>query len=427
MTRVTFILTWWLLAVFFTEAAEVGAPTADQPVNLGKCYGAFHSNSYLEVAAALQAMPESKRVAQLRAWASVPNQNRPTEIFGGENFEQIMVLCHMLFVAPVGQAFPEPSGVHWNLLGKSPVPGGAPAAPEWPAMPVALVDGVPFFIACGWGNEHISRPGEPSTALQFVEYCVKNLTWTSQHYQPADEQTLHKVLAELLASPAWKNPLNLDAKNFLSLQIEPYQPPAATADDMDYDGFSQSLANLRPILPDLDAINQAKQAALRDPAAAAAMQKFKESLRTADEVMRATLGKDRATQRLLDRYYALELVTGLNDNVPFPPLGLDYRVEPSHPPPEPDGSAPKRPDQLTAQEIMNRSLEINDLKHARDQALKDPAVAAAILKAREAYHQANVALLATLSRDPAIKALLEKYPYLKLARIDLGFGGSGGG
>jgi hypothetical protein len=33
-----------------------------------------------------------------------------------------------------------------------------------------------------------------------------------------------------------------------------------------------------------------------------------------------------------------------------------------------------------------------------------------------------VILAATLSRDPAIKALLEKYPYLKLARNDLGFG-----
>jgi hypothetical protein len=77
---------------------------------------------------------------------------------------------------------------------------------------------------------------------------------------------------------------------------------------------------------------------------------------------------------------------------------------------------------MTPEEIMNREHEATTLYRVRDQALKDPAVAAAILKAREAYHQANVILAATLSRDPAIKALLEKYPYLKLARNDLGFG-----
>jgi hypothetical protein len=163
----------------------------------------------------------------------------------------------------------------------------------------------------------------------------------------------------------------------------------ATADDMDYDAFPQSFTKPRPAFPqDWNALMQAKQAALLDPAVAAAMQKFKESLQTADQVMRATIGKDPATKQLLDWHGSLELVTGINANaVPAqPPLGLGYRVEPPPPPAEPDGSTRKRPDQMTPEEIMNREHEATTLYRVRDQALKDPAVAAAILKAREAYH-----------------------------------------
>jgi hypothetical protein len=260
----------------------------------------------------------------------------------------------------------------------------------------------------------------PLTASVVLNVLIISSTSTDFFAQPIGNQTGGKASS---TTPSTADAFIVPVVNSSSTNAEDIP---ITADDMDYDAFPISFNKPRiyDSPQDWNALKQAKQAALLDPAVATAMQKFKESLQAADQIMRATLSKDPASKRLLDLNSGLELVTDLNRNAgpAEPPLGFGYRVE--QPPTAENGAngnVPKKPFEMTPEEHMKQGNEATALFQARDQALKDPVVATAILKAREAYHQANVILAATLGRDPAIKALLTKYPYLKLARNDLGF------
>ncbi len=61
------------------------------------------------------------------------------------------------------------------------------------------------------------------------------------------------------------------------------------------------------------------------------------------------------------------------------------------------------------------------LRDIRQAALDNPDAKAALLKTRAAFQALSAAVRSAMAKDPAAKALIEKYPYLLYGRHDLGF------
>ncbi len=190
-------------------------PAVMTEISLGKCYGPFRSESYLEVAAALQALPEAERVAELRAWAA-----RPGAIPNlGEFDNQVIILCQMLFhstneIVGNNPANGDPLIVH--------VPRENLGGPDERFGSLTLVDGIPFAMPALGGSGR-----GPMRAGAYLENCLKVYQWTSLHYQPRPLKARQQALEILLKNYPWKPPFlhNDKLEKLLAEQIGAYEPP----------------------------------------------------------------------------------------------------------------------------------------------------------------------------------------------------------
>ena len=191
--------------------AELPSP----PIDIGKCYGPFRCESYLEAAEALQALPETQRLAQLRAWTAGRNGIRGN----GELETQVVVLCRMLFEPKEGQTFR--AAIKGGPVYVGDPPGLDPyqprSPPPWPLVPITLVDGIPFCIQTGTGT----IAGQLESAENYLYYCSHEFQWTSRRYAPATLEARQKALAKLINDHAWPRPLTDKDTKFLSDQLLP--------------------------------------------------------------------------------------------------------------------------------------------------------------------------------------------------------------
>jgi len=259
------------MVLFIWAGALQGAgPAATPAIDISVCYGPFRARSYLEVAAALQALPEAPRVAQLRAWAAIPKAGH--DAFGdkatadyiakalaamapekrseglrelekkyrpeGELDEQVIILCRMLFEAAPGHEFRGPThartpGKAWYYL----------AGYHSPLDPIALSNGIPFQVArfdlASDMGMYMLPLESPERGVDYLEYCLTEARWSSVRYDPTvDKATMQKALDALAdtISPA-KSLGPADTKQ-LADQILRHQIPAFSLGETLHQGNS---------------------------------------------------------------------------------------------------------------------------------------------------------------------------------------------
>ncbi len=205
------------------------APLSTTPpaaIDISKCYGPFRSESFLEVAAVLQALPEAQRVAKLQAWAN-------DEALGFR--DQVIELCRMLFEPKPGQNFRDPgSGVPVFVgLGDGGVIALVKLGAQWPREPIALVNDIPFKVVRGYSIAGAA----PESAPSYLKYCLDETLWTAHRYAPSSAESLQKALDRLVRETAWPEPIEkvdprLHDLGFLSDQIRPYEPPPLRVDSI---------------------------------------------------------------------------------------------------------------------------------------------------------------------------------------------------
>ncbi len=83
-----------------------------------------------------------------------------------------------------------------------------------------------------------------------------------------------------------------------------------------------------------------------------------------------------------------------------------------------DPDPARRARRLQMVQNMRISYVINDI---HDAALAGKDAQAAIQKVRDAYKILETAVRDAMGKDPAVKLLIEKYPFLLYGRKDLGF------
>lgn len=164
------------------------------PRELGLDLFAFKSDRYIKAAAAIQAAGPEKAVAMLR---------KPIKgvTYGCDPH----VLCRMLFKAKPGGEFRRPYlGAPWFIFTRE---------EGWPLEPIALVDGVPFYVVTVYqGHGFGERPES------YLEWCLQNCDWSDEKFTPKTTEEKQKALEKLLASVTPQAP-PVDTK-FLSDQIK---------------------------------------------------------------------------------------------------------------------------------------------------------------------------------------------------------------
>jgi hypothetical protein len=114
----------------------------------------------------------------------------------------------MLFTAKPKGEFRLPALGLAHCIGETPFE-------EWPLIPIAVVDGVPFVVVKGY-----ALAGSPESALKYVRYCLKECDWSTTEFKPKSAEEKQKALKKLLESRTWKNPLTDYDRAFLSAQIK---------------------------------------------------------------------------------------------------------------------------------------------------------------------------------------------------------------
>ncbi len=232
-TRALAILPLLSIPLLGTAAMPPASPSAPLPAKtladldtaMGKCVGDFNSEAYLELATALQALPKEQAIAQLRRWAvadlatpsgpETPAQQllREDEYRASARYEfQVIALCRMLFEAPSGTTFRTARIIRIRPLAGS-------SAADWPLLPIALVDGVPFDIRSPAAMGYSGPP--PERAAAYLDYCIAQMQWAYRRYAPAKPEDLKNAYDDLLASKKWRLPLNDPEFAQLRDQIKP--------------------------------------------------------------------------------------------------------------------------------------------------------------------------------------------------------------
>jgi hypothetical protein len=233
----------WILAGVLASLLTVGllraasdpalANLPSPAIDIGKCCGPFNCEAYLEVAAALQALPEAQRVAQLRAWAEAKDLDQ------WALSEQVVSLCRMLFEPNPGQPFQPSSLVTPVFVGSlddsSPDFG---LVQTWPLAPITLVDGIPFSVvgeiyprmtfkdlAFHRGIDVAMRQIFRPDAMAYLEYCLKETRWTSRRFSPATPEALNRALDQLLHQHIWPERLSEQQMEFFTDQVQPQATP----------------------------------------------------------------------------------------------------------------------------------------------------------------------------------------------------------
>jgi hypothetical protein len=102
----------------------------------------------------------------------------------------------MLFAARPGHEFRRPRIGRAGFLSRTDYA-------DWLLEPIEFVDDVPFCVL--WGYEVL---GAPESASEYLRYCVRECDWSTRVYGPKTNVEKQAALAQLLASPKWKNGLD---------------------------------------------------------------------------------------------------------------------------------------------------------------------------------------------------------------------------
>lgn len=162
-------------------------------------WGKYRVRPYIEVAALLQSMGRSDAEACMMKYAED----------GGEESDQIFILCRMLYQKQNGSSFRSPA------LGVSQFFGGT-GPHDWPSYPIEIVDGVPFMIAKCEGAGF----GSPTLPEEYLCYCETNCNWNTFRYNHRSDEELQTALGKMLSSSKWERPLGQNEQNWFIDQIQ---------------------------------------------------------------------------------------------------------------------------------------------------------------------------------------------------------------
>ncbi len=161
----------------------------------------YKLEKFIPAAMSLQAMGREAGTAALI------QASTNSELANPGVYEQVVVLCRMLFKFREGVEYRHPSLGHTDFFGDT-------THADWPLEPIEVVDGYPFWIAPGY-----SVGGWRAPVSMYVNYCVTNCEWSTYKYRILTAEEKSAALAKLLSSPKWKRPLNENEKWSLSSQI----------------------------------------------------------------------------------------------------------------------------------------------------------------------------------------------------------------
>lgn len=199
----------WIIAILLTFAAFPAQPSqADDP------YPFLTSGLALkELSASPLRFNEYKADSYLRAAAALPAMNKEDAgrvLLSFATKEQgyaIFILCRMLFTEKPGKEFRRP------MIGAAIFYGGTKYA-DWSREPIALVNGVPFFIVRGY-----ILGGFPEPPSSYVQYCLDHCDWNPERFRAQSTQEKQKALAKLLSSRKWKTRMDDYDREFFASQI----------------------------------------------------------------------------------------------------------------------------------------------------------------------------------------------------------------
>ena len=189
------------------------APEAKQPVEPETALadlpglhfdGSYKVDPFIRAAVALQKMGKEKACEKMLELSAGPKRH-----------ESMFVLCRMLFTKKPAGEFRLPALGVPTFLGET-------RQPDWPLVPIELVDGVPFLITRGY-----ALGGRGEHGKSYLLYCIKECAWNDVAFKEMDPKAKQAALNKLLAPPKWKVPLTDFEKKFLAEQIKPAKGPAA--------------------------------------------------------------------------------------------------------------------------------------------------------------------------------------------------------
>jgi hypothetical protein len=203
-----------LWVVFLALGSSAGAK-----ISLDECYGPYRIQSFVKAAAALQALPEVERTAQLRAWAG----EREDDKWSGPVDDQVIRLCRMLFERKSEGAWRPAYYGAPHFVGQSLAITLSieETRNRWPDEPFVFFEDVPFDVV----SRGRSVGGAVENAANYLDYCLKRARWTTRDYSKINTDELPVVLARLLEKYPWPEPLTEHDRRYLADQIKPYENP----------------------------------------------------------------------------------------------------------------------------------------------------------------------------------------------------------
>lgn len=156
----------------------------------------YKVDPYLKAAMDLQALGKENAIRQLLDWG----HDEP-DVY----YDQIVILCRMLFITRGESHFPEPSLDTTKFIGGT-------SEIDWPLYPITMIDGVPFVVM---GNYALN--GQRLPAYSYVMNCFHFCDWNPYQYKSKTTEQKQAALKKLLASTKWKGELPVE---YLKNQIE---------------------------------------------------------------------------------------------------------------------------------------------------------------------------------------------------------------
>ena len=199
-------------------SAAGGMAPGGKRLDIGACCGPYRIQSFVKMAAALQALPEKERIAQLRVWAAY--RTRSTRIWPGNTLhEQVIYLCRLLFERRGGGSLPWPDLGYPRFVGSDSATmtdrGGRAVYPDEPFL---FVGDVPFLV----GRDYIFTD---ESVNRYLEMCLKDGQWTHRRYDQVTPDVVANALHALLEKYAWRRALGPWEREVLMEQALPYEAP----------------------------------------------------------------------------------------------------------------------------------------------------------------------------------------------------------
>ena len=201
----------WLARLQATGGIQGG-----DTVDLSECYGWYLIKPFVKVAAALQALPEKARVAQLRAWAAVQERGEWDRPFG----RQVILLCRMLLEKKSGGSLPRPGFGGPTFIGGAGFIRDVREAEVWPDEPFYFVGDIPVDITMGY-----ILAGAAEQPDRYLENCLRDGQWTARRYAEVTDQMVEQAVRTLLKDHAWPRALRPEEVRRITTQALPYEAP----------------------------------------------------------------------------------------------------------------------------------------------------------------------------------------------------------